>query len=355
MNTNSFNQSNRYVATWIFIGVAMLVIQVLLGGITRLTGSGLSITQWDVITGFIPPITESQWMTEFIKYQQSPQFQYLNFHFTLADFKFIFFWEWFHRLWARLIAVVFLVGFFWLLKKKHLKKEMIKPLLILFLFGALQGAVGWIMVASGLTGDAIYVRPTKLALHFIFAMILVVAAFWYGLQLIVEDKSRVQNRNLKRLTNYSIFILTIQLVFGALMAGHKAAAAAPTWPDINGSFIPYSLFQFNPWIINFIENTQMIHFVHRNLAYLLLLLSVIATWMAVRTKPSSTLFKKTVFLPAFFVIIQVILGVLAVLTSIKIVPGHWGVFEWMAQLHQLFAMFYLLSLVFITYLLKKTD
>ncbi len=340
------------MATWIFVGVAMLIIQVLLGGVTRLTGSGLSITQWDVITGVIPPMTESQWVLEFSKYQQSPQFHYLNFHFSISDFKFIFFWEWFHRLWARLIGLVFLIGFFWLLKKKHLKKEMIKPLLILFLLGAVQGAVGWIMVASGLTGDAIYVRPTKLTLHFIFAMVLVVAAFWFGLKLIVHDKSKLQNKTLSLLTNSMIFILTVQLIFGALMAGHKAATAAPTWPDINGSFFPESLFRINPWLMNFIENTQMIHFVHRNLAYVLVVLTIGWTWHALKIKTSSSLLNKSIFYPVVLVSIQVLLGIAALLTSVKIIPGHWAMFEWMAQLHQLVAMLYLLSLVLIAYLLN---
>jgi heme a synthase len=332
--------------------VGMLIIQVLLGGITRLTGSGLSITQWDVITGVIPPLTEAQWVQEFSKYQQSPQFLYLNFHFTISDFKFIFFWEWFHRLWARLIGLVFLVGFFWLMKKNYLKKEMIKPLLILFLLGALQGAVGWIMVASGLTGDAIYVRPAKLALHFIFAMVLVVAAFWFGLKLVVKDNQKLQNSSLRFLTDSLIVLLFIQLIFGALMAGHKAATAAPTWPDINGSFIPDSIFRFSPWMMNFIENTQMIHFIHRNLGYVLVLLTVIWTWQALKNTFSSTLFRKSVYYPVFLVLIQVLLGISTVLTSIKIVPGQWAIFEWMAQLHQLVAMLFLLSLIFMAYLIK---
>lgn len=163
-------RSSKLVATWLLVGVGMTVIQIALGGITRLTGSGLSITEWNVITGTIPPLNEQQWMEEFNKYRQTPQFYLLNFDFTLSDFKFIFFWEWFHRLWAKLISMVFVVGFIWFLLKGHFKKEMIRPLLILFLLGALQGAVGWIMVASGLTGDAVYVKPTRLALHFIFAL-----------------------------------------------------------------------------------------------------------------------------------------------------------------------------------------
>ena len=238
------------------------------------------------------------------------------------------------------------------MKKNYLKKEMIKPLLILFLLGALQGAVGWIMVASGLTGDAIYVRPTKLALHFIFAMVLVVAAFWFGLKLVVKENQKLQNRSLRILTDSMIVLLFIQLIFGALMAGHKAATAAATWPDINGSFIPDSIFRFNPWIINLIENTQMIHFVHRNLAYVLVLLTVLWTWKAMKSTVSSTVLKKTVYFPVFLVLIQVLLGIAAVLTSIKIVPGQWAIFEWMAQLHQLVAMLLLLSLIFMAYLIK---
>ena len=146
---NQTDRSTKLVATWLLIGVVMTVIQVALGGITRLTGSGLSITEWDVITGSLPPFNEQQWLAEFNKYRQTPQYHLLNFDFTLSDFKFIFFWEWFHRLWARTIGLVFAIGFVWFLVKKHFKKEMINPLLILFLLGALQGAIGWIMVASG--------------------------------------------------------------------------------------------------------------------------------------------------------------------------------------------------------------
>src|ERR1700712_1600755 len=154
--------ANRAVAYWVLAGTGMLFIQVLLGGITRLTGSGLSITEWNVITGALPPLNNTQWSEEFSKYQQTPQFHLLNADFTLSDFKFIFFWEWFHRLWARLVGVVFVVGFIWLLYKRKLKSEMIAPLLTLFFLGLLQAAIGWIMVASGLTGDAIYVKPTRL-------------------------------------------------------------------------------------------------------------------------------------------------------------------------------------------------
>src|SRR5688500_5887868 len=242
--------SSRPVAIWIGIGVLMLMIQVILGGVTRLTGSGLSITEWNVITGIIPPLNEDVWIKEFEKYKQTPQYQLLNVDFRLDDFKFIFFWEWLHRFWARLIGIVFIVGFVYLVSKKLLKNEMIRPLLILFVLGALQGAVGWIMVASGLTGDAVYVKPTRLALHFIFALVLIIYAFWFLLDLAVPKNETIVSQPGRRFTWWLVGLLALQLIFGALMAGHKAATAAPTWPDINGSLVPGYIFKDKPFLIN---------------------------------------------------------------------------------------------------------
>jgi cytochrome c oxidase assembly protein subunit 15 len=344
-------RSSRPVAIWLLIGVGMIIIQILLGGVTRLTGSGLSITEWDVITGALPPMNEQQWMEEFNKYKQTPQFLLLNYDFTLDDFKFIFFWEWFHRFWARLMGVVFAIPFIIFLFQKRFKEEMIKPLIILFLLGALQGAVGWIMVASGLTGNAIYVKPTRLMLHFILALGLLCYTFWFALMLLVPNEKRIVNKPLKKLTLAIIIVLVFQLAFGALMAGHKAATAAPTWPDINGAFVPPGMFA-KDGLLNLIENTITIHFVHRSLAYILLLLVIIWTWKAYRIHRSKLL-SKTRWVPLFLVVVQVILGIFSVLTSLKILANHWGIFEWLAEAHQLMAMFLLLSLTWMMYLLKS--
>ena len=341
----------RAVAIWLIIGVVMLIIQILLGGVTRLSGSGLSITEWNVVTGTLPPMNEQKWVEEFNKYKQTPQFLILNSDFTLQDFKSIFFWEWFHRFWARLIGVVFAIPFIIFLFQKRFKEEMIKPLIILFLLGALQGAVGWIMVASGLTGDAIYVKPTRLMLHFVLALGLLCYTFWFALQLLVPNGKKIVNRSLKNFTWEIIGVLILQLAFGALMAGHKAATVAPTWPDINGTFIPAKMFSADG-LLNLIENKITIHFFHRSLAYILFILILIWTWKAVKMN-DSTLFLKTRWLPFLLVTTQVILGVFSVLTSIQIVPNHWGIFEWLAQFHQLFAMFLLLSLIWMTYLIKS--
>ncbi len=343
-------RSTKPVAIWLMIGVAMLIVQILLGGVTRLTGSGLSITEWDVITGTVPPLNEQQWIEQFNKYKQTPQFSILNSDFTLQDFKFIFFWEWIHRFWARLIGVVFAIPFIIFLFQKRFKEEMIKPLIILFLLGALQGAVGWIMVVSGLTGDAFYVKPTRLMLHFVLALGLLCYTFWFALQLIVPNEKRFINKPLKNFTLLILVVLVLQLAFGALMAGHKAATVAPTWPDINGAFVPANMFAGG--LLNLIENKITIHFIHRSLAYILFAFIIFWTWRSFRIK-ANTLFSKTKWLPFLLVLVQLILGILSVLNSVKIVPNHWGIFEWTAQLHQLIAMFLLLSLTWMTYLLKS--
>jgi cytochrome c oxidase assembly protein subunit 15 len=345
--------ANRAVAYWVLAGTGMLFIQVLLGGITRLTGSGLSITEWNVITGAIPPINLTQWNAEFDKYKQTQQFHLLNADFTLSDFKFIFFWEWFHRLWARLVGVVFIVGFVVLLFKRKLKSEIITPLLILFFLGLLQAAVGWIMVASGLTGDALYVQPTKLALHFIFAIGLISYAFWFSLKLLFPV-TRV--RNARGIRTFSIVLLVLvffQLLYGALMAGNKAAAVAPTWPLINGDWIPGHLFRESPVMVNFIGNAITIHFIHRNLAYLILL--GISIWTLRLFKSGIIRNQRTrLLLPLGLVLFQILLGILALLTAPGIVANHWVLFDWLALLHQLNGMLLLFSLIYAIYVLRPS-
>jgi cytochrome c oxidase assembly protein subunit 15 len=335
----------------------MIIIQIILGGITRLTGSGLSITEWDVITGTLPPLNEARWLEEFNKYKQTPQYRLLNADFTLSNFKFIFFWEWFHRLWGRLIGVVFFIPFVVFLFQKRFRSDMVIPLAILFLLGALQGAIGWIMVASGLTGDAIYVRPTRLAMHFIFAIVLLFYTYWFALKLLVKEESKISSPALKKLTWLITGVLFIQLIYGALMAGHKAASAAPTWPDINGAIFPAYVFNRPEGWMSAIDNPIVIHFIHRTLDYILLLLVLGWTVLSFRTK-GSRLFSTVRILPFLFIILQVVLGVLTVVSSLRIVPTQWGTFEWMAQLHQVVAFLFLLALALNLYLLtgkKKSN
>ncbi len=355
---NTANRSNKLVATWLLLGVVMTIIQFVLGGVTRLTGSGLSITEWEVITGALPPLSEEAWLIEFAKYKQTPQFQLLNFEFDLQNFKYIFFWEWFHRLWARIIGLVFAGGFIWFLVAKHFKKEMIKPLVILFFLGIMQGAIGWIMVASGLEGDAVYVKPTRLALHFIFALGLLSYTFWFALQLSVPKTalqiSAGMHQAVQKAKTFNVAILTLlvlQLMYGALMAGHKAAMVAPTWPTINGDYVPTNLFSDPVFLLNFIENKILVHFMHRGIAYVLLALVIYWTVKLYQINGSS-FFNRIKIFPLLLVVLQVLLGIASLLYARSIIPGVWGIFEWMAQIHQLVGMSLLLSLVATYYVMR---
>ena len=273
----------------------------------------------------------------------------MNSHFELSDFKFIFFWEWFHRLWARLLGIVFGIGFIFFLIRGYFKKDMVIPLVMLFVLGAAQGLVGWIMVASGLNDTNLYVDHIKLALHFIAALILLCYTLWFALKLLIPNEKLVYNTRLRNFTIISIALLTIQLIYGAFMAGLKAAMSAATWPDINGSFIPNTI-----WEQSFINHPINIHFVHRTLAYLLF--GFLMFWFGMATKllkqEGNSLWSKVRWWPFVLVWIQVILGIVTVLAAPTIQFGKFGSFEILAELHQLFAMFLLMSLVVSAYLLR---
>jgi cytochrome c oxidase assembly protein subunit 15 len=344
-------RSSKPVAIWLLTGVFMIIIQVLLGGITRLTGSGLSITEWKPIMGALPPMNEQDWNLAFEKYRQIAQYKYLNAHFTLSDFKFIFFWEWFHRLWARMIGVVFIIPFIIFIIQKRFKNEMIRPLLILFLLGALQGLVGWIMVQSGLEdSELLYVSHYKLAIHFILALGLLCYTLWFALKLLVPARHLILNASLRNFTGWLIGLLTVQLIYGALMAGLKAATAAPTWPTINGVWWPDNISSFGgrqfTGISFLTDNPLVIHFIHRNLAYAITILLMAWAWKASKIK-GSAIFQQTKFWPLLLVLLQVVLGVLAVLFAIDT-----KIFLWLGVAHQFIAMLLLLSLLWMFYILR---
>lgn len=357
MRKQNLTDPSKLVGIWLLIGVVMIIIQIVLGGITRLTGSGLSITEWKPLLGALPPLSEREWQEAFKGYQEIAQFKQLNSHFTLADFKLIFFWEWFHRLWARVMGLVFIVPFalFWI--KGYFKKEMIQSLIILFLLGALQGLIGWIMVKSGLNDENLYVSHIRLAIHFIAALVLLVYTYWFALKLLVPNRAFILGSSLKNFALVITILLTVQLTYGAFMAGLKAGVFAPTWPDINGQIFPTSVTTLNgkhiSWLSSLIDHPLMIHFIHRTLGYIIAVLIGIWTVISWERKESS-LFNAIKILPLVFVLIQVILGVYATITSFKSAPQVWGIFEWNAQLHQLNAIFLLLALCTVIFSIRKT-
>jgi cytochrome c oxidase assembly protein subunit 15 len=301
--------------------------------------------------GALPPMNEHDWNIAFEKYKQIAQYKYINSYFTLSDFKFIYFWEWFHRLWARLIAVAFAIPFVIFIIQKRFKKEMIRPMLILFLLGALQGLVGWIMVQSGLEdSELVYVSHYKLAIHFILALVVLCYALWFALKLLIPDEQLSVNKPLKKLTGWLIALMTIQLIYGAFMAGLKAAPAAPTWPTINGVWFPENIHSLGNRTFNGLsfltDNPLVVHFIHRSLAYVISVLVFIWFWKTNKSE-GTPVFKKTKILPLLIVLLQVVLGVLTVLNA-----GNSHSFLWLAVAHQFVAMLLLLSLVWMIYLTK---
>ena len=345
-------QKRKAVARWLLLGVVMLIIQILLGGITRLTGSGLSITEWKPILGAVPPMSENAWQAAFEKYKQIAQYRYLNTHFTLSDFKHIYFWEWFHREWARIgLALVFVVGFIYFLVKKYFDKWMINPFIVLFVLGGLQGAVGWIMVQSGLNDTDLYVSHIRLAIHFMSALVLLCYTLWFALILLVKEENRVVAKSFNRFTITVIALLCIQLVYGSFMAGLKAATTAPTWPKINSTWVPDNFHQFGnqmyTGIGEFISHPLAVQFFHRTLAYIIT--GLIIAWFFVAAKYFRN--NRTALLaiarkwPLILVFLQVLLGISTVLNAMPTIAGHFGGFEYLAEAHQLVAMFLLVALI----------
>jgi heme a synthase len=354
-------KQQKAVAWWLLTGVAMTLIQIMLGGITRLTGSGLSIAEWKPILGAVPPMNDADWNAAFDLYKQKASGQYLyhNSDFTLGDFKAIYFWEWLHREWARLLGVVFLIGFVWFLVKKYFDRSMITPFIILFLLGVLQGAVGWIMVASGLNPEDTHVNHIKLALHFMAALILLCYVLWFALQLLIKEEQRLVLPYLQRFTSVLMVLLAVQLVYGAFMAGLKAAPAAPTWPSVNGTYLPSGVNTYAgqeyKGIKLFTDQPIVVHYMHRTLAYIIFFSVIAWAVQALRAarQTGSALLRKVARATVLVTATQVLLGILTVLNAHLMTQNRFGRFEWFAELHQMVAILLLMCLVFNLYILKR--
>ncbi len=347
MNNLSQQRASRQVATWLLIGVGMIIIQVLLGGVTRLTESGLSITEWKPITGALPPLNDLAWQAEFDKYKLTDQFKYIHQNFSLTDFKFIFFWEWFHRLWARLMGLVFLAGFIYFLARKKFNNKMIRPMVLLFLLGVLQGAIGWVMVKSGLVPEKYFVGHVELTTHFIAALGLLCYTLWFALSLLIRNEQKIKNVYLQNFLLLILLLLFFQLIYGGFMAGLKAAVAAPTWPDINGSMIPASMNELSPWTKNLASNAITIQFIHRGLAYLLFIL-IGTWWIKARTITGNTLFRRLRYALLLLVLLQVVLGICTVLNATY--PNRLVL---LGVAHQFVAMLLLMSIIILLYIVRK--
>jgi heme a synthase len=263
-------RSHRAVGIWLLAVSALIVAMLLVGGLTRLTGSGLSITQWDPIVGVVPPLSQADWLTAFQKYQQIPQYRYENLGMTLEAFKGIFWWEWAHRFIARLIGIVFLVPFIWFAWTGAIGRKDWPRMLLLFGLGGLQGFVGWWMVESGLEAR-VTVAPYRLAVHLGVAMLLLGAMLWTALEYLRLPRSGETRapaaRRLAKVALAFVGLVYLQMLLGALAAGLHAGLIYNTWPAMDGRIFPEHPFVESPWWINFFENPGLAQFDHRIGAY----------------------------------------------------------------------------------------
>lgn len=301
---------------WLGLIFALLVVMIAVGGMTRLTDSGLSITEWKPVTGAIPPMSAADWAEEFGKYQVSPEFLLQNSEMTLEEFKGIFWWEWGHRFLGRFIGLVWAVGFVWFWLRKQIPTGWTGRFLGLGVLGGLQGALGWWMVASGLTGRMVDVASYRLALHLGLAFVILGLITWYVLSLRMSGAEMLQarrrrERGLMRVAGVLVAVLFAQVMLGGLVAGIDAGRSFPTWPDMAGEFLPSESFGYTPLWSNFFENPALVQFNHRLLGYIALGLGLIAWWKS-RKSPVATTRGAFVFM-MLMMLAQVILGIFAVL------------------------------------------
>src|SRR3954454_3468789 len=288
----------RAVRWWLISVAALIAVMVLVGGATRLTESGLSIVEWKPVARTLPPLTDAQWTQAFDGYKTIPQYRELNAGMSLSEFKTIFWWEWSHRLLGRVIGAVYLLPFLFFLWRGMLGAELKRRLWLIFGLGALQGAVGWWMVASGLT-QRVEVSQYRLATHLMLALLIFAAIVW-TLRRLTDRPSPATSQRLK-ITSVVLLILTfVQLYFGALVAGLRAGRVYNTWPAIDGALIPSAarLFFEEPWWRNLFDNTLTVQFEHRMTAYALLVLAILHAVDAIRSRAMPAAIKGAIWLAA---------------------------------------------------------
>lgn len=322
-------RSTNPVRVWLYTLAILVVAMVAVGGATRLTGSGLSITEWRPVTGVVPPVSEQAWAAEFDKYKDTPQYRILNQGMGLSDFKVIYAWEWGHRLLGRILGLAFflpLLVFWW---RGLVDRRLGYGLLALGALGGLQGAIGWIMVASGLQPGMTAVAPLKLALHLTTASLILAGLVWLAAGLRSGPSEPAPGR-LRIIAALLPVLVLVQIGLGGLVAGSKAGLVHNTWPDMDGVLVPNAseLFAVSPWIENFVDNVTLVQFNHRLMAYLLLAAALFHAVDASRRLPASGTARRAIGI-AGLTAAQAGLGIVTLLLAVPL---------WAGLAHQVFAM-----------------
>ncbi|MDO8933160.1 MAG: COX15/CtaA family protein [Rhodocyclaceae bacterium] len=319
--------ARRQVATWLFICAAMVFATLVVGGVTRLTHSGLSIVEWQPIVGTIPPLNQAEWEATFDKYKQTPEYQKVNHQMALDEFKGIFWWEYFHRVLGRTIGMVFLLPFLWFLARGKIDRPLVPKLVGIFILGGLQGAMGWYMVKSGLVDDP-RVSQYRLTAHLSLAFLIFIAMVWVALGLLAERARRPADSVVAGLRRTGVWLALLafyMIVTGGFVAGIRAGKAYNTFPLMNGAIVPPEIFMLDPWYLNFFNNMATVQFDHRLGAWLLAFL-VPWFWWRLRSARVSGRTRGVATLLLGVLAIQISLGIATLLLAVPVALGaaHQG-------------------------------
>ena len=336
---------NKSVIIWLLTGCVLVFVMVVVGGITRLTNSGLSMTDWHLVTDTFPPLSEAKWQEAFERYKQFPEYQKINVYndFTVSDYKFIYFWEWFHRLIGRLIGLVFIIPFVYFLWKKKIDKATLKKCYILLGMGALQGFFGWFMVKSGLV-DNPDVSHFRLSLHLTFAFLTFAYTLWVALDLMHPNRNEVIVP-LRNIARYALVFLLLQIIYGGFVAGLNAGMIHNHWPMMSeGQFIHESVFvEKANLLLSFTEGKSGVQFIHRTMAYVVVGM-ILFLFFKSRKYAISEQQKNGMNALVVIVFLQFTLGVFTLLYSVPI---------WLGLTHQVMAFFLLTAMTYTLHRLSK--
>lgn len=337
---------HKPIIYWLLTGCALIYLMVVVGCITRLTHSGLSITDWSVM-GTMPPLSEQSWSEHFGRYQQSPEYRIINSGMTLDEFKNIFWWEWTHRMIGRIIGLVFFAGFAWFLIRRKLNRSLLIKCIILMSVGALQGLVGWWMVKSGLSKNP-FVSHYRLATHLITAFTAFAFAFWFALQLIFQGNTDYtapnEGHKMYRIAWIAFAALLVQVIYGAFVAGLKAGVYCPTWPRMCGEWFPEDMILTQDSLIrNFTEVGAGVQFIHRTFAWVVVAL-IVVIWLRSNKLNLSKWQHGGITWLVYLTTLQIMLGIFTLLYSVPVVLG---------VLHQSVAFYLFAVFLFLLFHLKN--
>ena len=330
VNTDPFK---RFVEIWLYSMFILILLIVAVGGLTRLTDSGLSITEWELFKGILPPLTDEKWIFYFDEYKKIPEYKEINYNMTLSEFKVIYYWEYGHRILARLIGLFSIIPMIYLFFKFKKERKNIFKYSLIFILICVQGFVGWFMVSSGLIENT-DVSHYRLALHLSLALTILSIIFWFIMETIKISPFKKKFNN--SFLNFFFILIILQIVLGAFLAGMDGGLIYNSWPDMNGNFLPNDINNIDLFLYSSLDNPSVVQFYHRLTAYLLFIFLLFLDYNTYRAKIDF----KPVLILNIAIFVQIILGIITLITGVKITY---------ASLHQLGSIFVLTSFLYIKY------